>query len=47
MIALTEFPNNKGANISFFINELYIIKDRLENIIIELEKIKEDEKNVQ
>ena len=47
MIALTEFPNNKDANISFFINELYIIKDRLEKIIIELEKIKEDEKNVQ
>ena len=45
MIALTEFPNNKGANISFFINELYKIKFELENVIISLEEImKESEK---
>lgn len=34
-----ENPNNEGTNITFFINELYKIKESLENIIIELEKI--------
>lgn len=34
-----EDPNNEGTNITFFINELYMIKERLENIILELEKI--------
>ena len=44
MIALTEFPNNKGANISFFILELEKIKEKLEDIIIELEKLKVDDR---
>ena len=39
-----EFPNNKGANISFFILELEKIKEKLEDIIIELEKLKVDDR---
>ena len=41
---LMEFPNNKGTNISFFIMELEKIKERLEDIIIELENLKVDDK---
>ena len=35
-----EYLNKKFIDLSLFINELYKIKDDLEKIIIELEKIK-------
>ena len=40
----TESPINRGINISFFIMELEKIKERLEDIIVQLESIKGDEK---
>ena len=39
-----ESPNNKGTNIFFFIMELEKIKEQLEDIIVQLESIKGDEK---
>lgn len=36
----TESPINRGINISFFILELEKIKEKLEDIIIELENLK-------
>lgn len=39
----TESPINRGINISFFILELEKVKEQLENIIIELEKLDKGE----
>lgn len=36
-----EHPKKKYIDLSLFINELYKIKDELEKIIIELEKMKD------
>ena len=40
----TESSINRGINISFFILQLEKIKEKLEDIIIELENLKVDDK---
>ena len=42
-----EHPTMNGIDLSLFINELYKIKDELEKLIIELEKMKKEKyKNI-
>lgn len=41
-----ETPIKKNIDISFFLNELYRIKYQLEEIIIKLEEMKVDDRNV-